>query len=291
MEFFSLNSPISLSRPYEKVLKSIENQYDVSLTVHDLYGRLGNPQGNSIIPGRHLHPHKCCNRERSQNPEWNRICTEECFTNAERHAGTVLDPFLKKCWKGLIELVVPIIYKNSHQMTIFAGVFRDEGDGEQSMPKWFHDAYKQLSFPDEEKLHSLASLLKLLGLAIIEESDSSLIPEHNERLSLIRAFIRNRAHEDISLNDIAGELFVSVSRAGHIVKEVTGRPFQMLLEEERMLRARNLLLNSTRKLSDISSAVGYQNQFYFNRIFKRYFGITPGRFRKIEVSNASHQKH
>ena len=45
-----------------------------------------------------------------------------------------------------------------------------------------------------------------------------------------------------------------------------------------MLRARTLLLGSDHKLAEIAESTGYPNEFYFSRVFTRYWGITPGRF-------------
>ena len=56
-----------------------------------------------------------------------------------------------------------------------------------------------------------------------------------------------------------------------------------------MLRAKALLLGTDRKLADVSESVGYPNEYYFNRVFARHYGISPGRFRKND-GNDSYSK-
>jgi len=281
MEFLPLKTAESLGERYEAALSGIESSFAVSLTLHDLHGRLGDPHGNPLLPGRHLHPHECCTRGRNQNPQWNFNCNRDCYQTVEHYAGRRPAPFLKCCWKGLWELVVPIIRHERHQMTLFAGVFRSDAKPAAELPPWFAAAYERLPEIEAEKLRSLAQLLIFVGNGLLQDSETEEIPGiDGGRREIIYRFIKNRAHEDVGLADIAKVLYVSVSRAGHLVKECTGQTFLMLLEEERMMRARNMLLSSDRKLEVIAASAGYPNAYYFNRIFTRYFGMPPGRFRK-----------
>ena len=257
MEFFPLTDSGSPGECHEAALRGIEKNFAVSLTLHDLYGRLSDSQGKPLLPGRHLHPHECCARGSYQNPQWNANCTRDCYQMAEHHAGRHPLPFLKCCWKGLWELVVPIIRHERHQMTFFAGVFRGSNPPPPALPPWFAAAYGHLPEIDSEKLKNLAQLLTFVGNGLLQDSETEELPGvDGGRREAIYRFIKNRAQENVRLEDLAKVLYVSVSRAGHLVKECTGRTFLMLLEEERMMRARNMLLSSDRKLEDIAASAG-----------------------------------
>lgn len=278
MEFFDLKFEENTGRRYESALCEIEAKFKVSITVHDLFGKLGDIYDNPLLPGRHLHAHPCCRRGRDTVSGWDQKCGRECFGNAERHAGKVLKPYLKDCYKGLRELVIPVIANDSHQMTLFAGVFRGVTPPDEIMPDWFPSLYQTLPEADPAQLQQLAEILRLLGLALLAEANA-VPPGTGDRLAQIRHFIFEHAHENISLNDLAGEMYISSSRTGHLVRLLAGRSFGELLKEERMLRARRLLLNTDRKLNDIAEAVGYPNCCYFNRVFQQFFGCPPGRYR------------
>ena len=284
MKFFICKQADQAGIRIEQALRRIEARFGVALTVHDLHGRLGDPHGMPLLPGRHLHPHPCCVEGRQTEPGWNRRCSQECFGSAEQRAGTSPEPFFKECYKGLRELVVPIHYGSSHQMTIFAGVFRGElPDDGGKLPEYFLRRYQLLPEADEAMLTDLAETLRLFGTGLLKEFDREEPSGTATRRAFIRRFIRNRAHEDITLETLAAELYLSVSRAGHLVREQTGSTFSQLLEEERMLRARHLLLDTPRKLSDIAAAVGYSNACYFNRLFARRFGVSPGQYRRRQA--------
>jgi len=48
----------------------------------------------------------------------------------------------------------------------------------------------------------------------------------------------------------------------------------------RMRKARKYLLETDKTMEDIAESIGYQNGFYFSRIFKKKVGVTPSAFRK-----------
>ncbi len=47
-----------------------------------------------------------------------------------------------------------------------------------------------------------------------------------------------------------------------------------------MEKARDFLLNTKLSITDITMNVGFESNSHFSRLFHRYFGISPKRFRK-----------
>ena len=140
--------------------------------------------------------------------------------------------------------------------------------------------YRELPEPEPEKLTGLGELLHTFGTGLLNELDNEEIRGDN-RLARIRRYIADHAHEPITLDDVARELFISVSRTRHLITELAGRSFSELLEEIRMNRAGRLLLSSEQSLAGIAEAVGYSNVHYFSRRFVDYFGMPPGRYRRM----------
>ncbi|MBS6062988.1 MAG: helix-turn-helix transcriptional regulator [Peptostreptococcaceae bacterium] len=67
----------------------------------------------------------------------------------------------------------------------------------------------------------------------------------------------------------------------HKFKKLYGvMPIEYIIEK-RYLSAKDLLLNSNYSMQEISSIVGFNSQSYFNQLFKKKAGITPGKFRKL----------
>lgn len=268
---------------FEKALKEIERRFNVFLTVHDLRGRLHHSNGKPLLPGRNVHQHICCMKKRYERPGWDQRCSEDCFKQTEQTANKLQKPFIKLCWKGLVEIVVPVFVKEQHLLSILAGTFRHP-DGipeEADMPKWFHTEYFKLPFFDAHMMEELSKVLKIIGKGMLTRDEDG--PGGNLQLGRkmqVYQFIKDHAHEKVTLADLGQAIGISPSRARHLVKELTNRNFKALLEEERMLRASYLLQSTNHTLELIAETVGFANGYYFNKAFKNYFGESPGRFRR-----------
>jgi two-component system response regulator YesN len=83
----------------------------------------------------------------------------------------------------------------------------------------------------------------------------------------------------ITLAEIAGVSFLSVSRLAHIFKEQMGITIIDYLTSVRIERAKQLLLATDQNCTEICFQVGYNNQSYFTRTFKGLVGMTPRQFR------------
>jgi AraC-like DNA-binding protein/ligand-binding sensor protein len=272
----------------ETALKKVEREFNVFLTIHDLRGRLHHSDGTPLLPGRNVHQHTCCLKNRYKILGWNQRCGEDCLNQSEQTADKLQKPFIKLCWKGLVELVVPIFVKEQHLLSILAGTFRHPNgiSEEANLPEWFCAEYARLPLFDSEMLEELSTVLKIIGSGIMMREEISIRDgSRMTRKMQIYQFIREHAHEEVTLSDLAQAIGVSPSRVRHLVKELTKRNFKPLLKEERMLRASYLLQSTDYTLELIAETVGFKNVYYFNRVFKEFFGKSPGRFRRNHSSN------
>jgi AraC-like DNA-binding protein len=113
-----------------------------------------------------------------------------------------------------------------------------------------------------------------------ENSIKSKSPKLKELISISVNFIHNNFERDISLGDIAKFVFLSPSYFTRAFKEETGMsPINYLLKI-RIERAKELLADTSIKISDIALNVGFSNQQRFNEMFKKYAGVTPLQYRK-----------
>jgi len=83
----------------------------------------------------------------------------------------------------------------------------------------------------------------------------------------------------VTLADIARASHLSVSRLAHVFKEQMGITLIDYLTSVRIERAKELLLATEQSCTEICFQVGYNNQSYFTRTFKRLVGMTPLQFR------------
>ncbi len=84
----------------------------------------------------------------------------------------------------------------------------------------------------------------------------------------------------ISLRNVAEEVGLSSCRLAHLVKTYTGRTVMQLIYQMRVSHAQKLLTNTSQSCTDIAYGVGFNDQSYFIKHFKRLTGTTPMRFRR-----------
>ncbi len=88
-------------------------------------------------------------------------------------------------------------------------------------------------------------------------------------------YIETHYYEKITLEQLSGMVYLSPAYLSRIFRQETGVPFQLYLNKVRILKARELLSEGDLLLSDVSEAVGFEDQSYFTKVFKRMTGVTP----------------
>lgn len=89
----------------------------------------------------------------------------------------------------------------------------------------------------------------------------------------------NYMSEEISLNSVAGKVGMSPSYFSSIFGKEVGKTFVEYLTEIRMEKAKEYLMCSAMKTSEISYEVGYKDPHYFSYIFKKTQGCSPKEYR------------
>lgn len=92
-------------------------------------------------------------------------------------------------------------------------------------------------------------------------------------------FISENIHLNYKIEQLAGYIHLSPSRLTHLFVEQMGTSIVKWREEQRMIKARHLLHTSDSSICYIARQLGYQDQLYFSRLFKRYTGLSPSMFR------------
>lgn len=101
-------------------------------------------------------------------------------------------------------------------------------------------------------------------------------------LTITRAteYIRNHLSEPLSLEDVAGEVYLAPTYFSGYFKTKTGSNFKDYLLKLRIERAIELLRRNL-KVQDIALQCGYSDVKHFCKVFKKSTGVTPSEFRRI----------
>ncbi|MBQ8408371.1 MAG: AraC family transcriptional regulator [Clostridia bacterium] len=142
------------------------------------------------------------------------------------------------------------------------------------------DCYKAKEFGYEFRLKALFSTLFCL---LLEHKAYEVTPSSVRKESpadKLFAYVHGHLQDDLSLDGIAGHLHYSKSYVIKLFKSNTGQTPTEYINRYRVERAKELLSSCDMSVLDISLACGYRNVGYFIRVFTRYTGVTPGKWRK-----------
>jgi len=90
----------------------------------------------------------------------------------------------------------------------------------------------------------------------------------------------NEKYIEYSYADLfASELHVSQKKLNEMVKSLTGKTACYLVEEKIVTEAKRILTQSSQRVKQIAWQLGYEDQYYFSRMFKRQTGISPRKYR------------
>ncbi len=111
---------------------------------------------------------------------------------------------------------------------------------------------------------------------------ATLRPCGEEDLALrIKRYIDARYRENLTLTELSEALGASAYHLGRTFKERTGHSPVQYIIQRRMGEAQTLLTSTEASVISIAEGVGYENANYFNLLFKKHIGVTPGQYRKI----------
>jgi AraC family transcriptional regulator of arabinose operon len=124
------------------------------------------------------------------------------------------------------------------------------------------------------------NLLERLLIRAYEETPENLPTPLDSRIQAACQFIAKNLAEELSLDEIARHVCLSPSRLAHLFREEMGVNILRWREDQRIILAKHLLQSTRTPVSCISEIVGYDDQLYFSRVFRKRVGISPSGFRK-----------
>lgn len=122
---------------------------------------------------------------------------------------------------------------------------------------------------------------RLLGLAKVhQKTPGNRSPGSESRLLKTLALMRESLDRPWTLMELADEAALSVPRFTEMFRKQTGMSPLGLLIRLRLLRAMELLQQGNHNVAEAALAVGYDDPFYFSRLFRKHMGVTPSSCRQ-----------
>ncbi|HEX3022672.1 MAG TPA: response regulator [Lachnospiraceae bacterium] len=104
-------------------------------------------------------------------------------------------------------------------------------------------------------------------------------------IGLIESEIEKNYADNLSLRSLGEKYYINSAYLGQVFKKKYGCSFKDYLNGVRMRKAAEMLLRTDEKMYEIAMKVGYKNLEYFINKFESFYGATPTRFRKRNMSS------
>lgn len=118
---------------------------------------------------------------------------------------------------------------------------------------------------------------------------TSAVSEHlqntrgmSEPIKKVIEYITLNYTQDISISDLTELSHMSASYLSKIFKAETKQTITQYIASYRCRQAAEMLKGTTLPISDISIYVGYSDNNYFVKVFKKFYGVTPSAYRNFE---------
>lgn len=155
--------------------------------------------------------------------------------------------------------------------------------------EYFTDTLHQLSNLTNiiEQVYQASDLdmLQAIFISEVNEIMNQLGTKENHLSPVIEQivkYINNFYYEDMSLKTLAYKYHMNTSYLGQLFQKEVGCSFSKYLSQIKNGKAREMLLNTNMKITDIAEAVGYVDSSYFFRKFKQIYGVSPASIRGMK---------
>ncbi len=125
-----------------------------------------------------------------------------------------------------------------------------------------------------------AQELSNLAYALLMEIGKSIVPDYPTEMRNTMEHVQRNPGSQVRLPEISERMGVSARHCNRLFKKHFGLPPLRFFQEERLEKAKDILLNTGQSIKEIAASLGFCDPFYFSSRFSRQFGLSPREFRK-----------
>ncbi|MDA3957815.1 PocR ligand-binding domain-containing protein [Oceanispirochaeta sp.] len=104
--------------------------------------------------------------------------------------------------------------------------------------------------------------------------------KHADAIYQTIQYINKNYADKVTLDEVASAVYLSPAYFSKIFKEEMKCNFNTYLNQVRINKSKNLLMNSKFSLVEIAGMVGYEDQSYYTKVFKKMTDLSPGKYRE-----------
>lgn len=150
----------------------------------------------------------------------------------------------------------------------------------------FEDLFANLNYnyTDAGLLATTAGLMRLLGEIALRRSSTTTADDGRPAADRVRRavrFMERHVDKKLSLADVAAATGQSASHFGRLFRSQTGQSAIAYFLQLKIRKASGLLDQTEMSVKEVARAVGYDDPYYFSRLFKKLQGCSPSEYRRL----------
>ena len=106
---------------------------------------------------------------------------------------------------------------------------------------------------------------------------------NNKEFQEMLKYIKLNYNHKLHLNELAENFYLNSNYCCYLFNRYLNTSFSQYVTDLRMKQAGQLLNVKTVSIDEVARAVGYDDYYYFNKVFKKYYGITPLQYKKKNI--------
>ena len=163
-------------------------------------------------------------------------------------------------------------------IVLLSRTLTEKGADEQQTLFWLQRCQKEVS--QRKNFHDLSAWLYETLSGLLDRTAGYADARHANIIHRCIQYIGTGYAEHLTLESAARALFLSPDYLSRIFSKETGTSFNRYLNNVRITKAKELIRSGNLRLTDISQMVGYDDQSYFTKVFRRITGMSPNEYRK-----------
>ncbi|WP_409344295.1 helix-turn-helix domain-containing protein [Paenibacillus sp. MBLB4367] len=159
------------------------------------------------------------------------------------------------------------------------------------------DLHRLLELPDRPEPFAAEEFHHLMQLIFLQLRRAGARPAAHDRHSLKHKQlvhhtidrIRDRIGQPIDHRELAELAGLSPRYVSNLFKQYTGHSLKAYITRMRMERAKLLLAETSMNITQAAEAVGYNDIYFFSKLFRSLYGVPPSHFRRNEKASRPHK--
>lgn len=136
-----------------------------------------------------------------------------------------------------------------------------------------------IASPFGRQIEKRGLLLLMINAWRVALNQSAVSETIRSEIAAAAATLSTQYANPPSLETLAASAGLSADHFGRLFKRQTGLSVRRHLSRQRLIEAKRLLVQGELNVAEVARAVGYDDAFYFSRVFHREFGVAPTHFR------------